>query len=165
MNSKTFWVVAIVTTILFLDQATKVLIVQSLALHESVPVFESFFHLTHVRNTGAAFSLLARAPESFRQPFFLVTTVLAVTALLFFLRNVDEADKWTIAAIAGILGGAVGNFIDRVLYGEVVDFLLVHWGGYYWPAFNVADSCITIGVIGLLWGSFSTRHAGAENDR
>jgi signal peptidase II len=165
MNSKTFWVVAIVTVILFLDQATKVLIVQSLAMHESVPVFESFFHITHVRNTGAAFSLLAQAPESFRQPFFLVTTVLAVAALLFFLRNVDEADTWTIAAIAGILGGAIGNFIDRVLYGEVVDFLLLHWRGYYWPAFNVADSCITIGVIGLLWSSFRARRAEAENDQ
>lgn len=165
MNSKALWVVAIVTAILCSDQATKVLIVHSLALHESVPVFESFFHITHVRNTGAAFSLLAQAPESFRQPFFLVTTVLAVAALLFFLRNVDETDKWTITAIAGILGGALGNFIDRVLYGEVIDFLLVHWRGYYWPAFNIADSCITIGVIGLLWSSFRARHVEAENAR
>lgn len=165
MNSKTLWVVAIVTVILFLDQATKVLIMHSLAMYESVPVFESFFHITHVRNTGAAFSLLSQAPASFRQPFFLVTTVLAVAALLFFLRNVDEADKWTVVAIAGILGGAIGNFIDRVLYGEVVDFLLVHWRGYYWPAFNVADSCITVGVIGLLWGSFRTRSTQAEHGR
>ena len=93
MNTKTFWVVTIVTVILFLDQTTKVLIMHSLAIYESVPVFESFFHITHVRNTGAAFSLLAQAPASFRQPFFLVTTVLAVAALLFFLRNVDEKNS------------------------------------------------------------------------
>ena len=157
VSHKSLLTSATVATIVLLDQATKMLIVHWLALHESVPVFESFFHLTHARNTGAAFSLLAEAPASFRQPFFLVTTIIAVGALLFFLRNVEESASWTIVAIASILGGAIGNFIDRVLYGEVVDFLLVHWQGYYWPAFNVADSCITVGVGGLLWTSFKER--------
>ena len=158
MNRKALLASATVATIVLLDQATKMLIVYSLAMHESVPIFESFFHLTHERNTGAAFSLLAEAPVSFRQPFFLVTTLIAVVALLFFLRNVAATASWTIVAIAGILGGAIGNFIDRLLYGEVVDFLLVHWHGYYWPAFNVADSCITVGVLGLLWASFKGSH-------
>ena len=154
VNRKALLASVTVAIILLLDQATKILIVYSLAVHESIPVFESFFHLTHERNTGAAFSLLADAPASFRQPFFFVTTVIAVVALLFFLRSVAVTATWTIIAIAGILGGAIGNFIDRMLYGEVVDFLLVHWRGYYWPAFNVADSCITVGVFGLLWASF-----------
>jgi len=154
VNRKTLLASVTVATIILLDQATKMLIVYSLAVHESVPIFESFFHLTHERNTGAAFSLLAEAPASFRQPFFLVTTLIAVVALLFFLRSVAVTASWTIVAIAGILGGALGNFIDRMLYGEVVDFLLVHWRGYYWPAFNVADSCITVGVFGVLWASF-----------
>ena len=165
MNNKTLMVAAIVMVILLLDQATKVLITHTLAEHESVPVFASFFHITHARNTGAAFSILAQAPASFRQPFFFLTTLVAVTALLFFLKNVDGADTWTLTAIAGILGGAIGNFIDRMLYGEVVDFLLVHWRGYYWPAFNVADSCITVGVICLLWRSFTTPHKVGESDR
>lgn len=165
MNSKTLRVVVIVTSILVLDQATKTLITHLLAVHESVPVFDSFFHITHARNTGAAFSLLAQAPASFRQPFFIVMTIVAVTALLFFLRSADASDTWTITAIASILGGAIGNFIDRMLYGEVVDFLLVHWRGYYWPAFNVADSCITIGVIFLLWRSLKTPPTVEERDR
>lgn len=69
-----------------------------------------------------------------------------------------------LVAIAGILGGAIGNFIDRMLYGEVVDFLLVHWRGYYWPAFNVADSCITLGVLVLLWASFKENHKETPHD-
>lgn len=154
MRNKTQTVCLIVGAIVLLDQITKWLVVRTLAVHESVPVFESFFHLTHERNTGAAFSLFAQAPASFRQPFFLVMTLVAVAALSLFLRKVESSDKLTIVAVAGILGGAIGNFIDRIVYGEVTDFLLVHWQGYYWPAFNVADSCITVGVALLLWASF-----------
>jgi len=140
------------------------LVVHALDEHEAIPIFESFFHLTHERNTGAAFSLLAEAPASFRQPFFFVTTIIAVAALLFFLRSVSENATVMLVAIAGILGGAIGNFIDRMLYGEVVDFLLVHWRGYYWPAFNVADSCITLGVLVLLWASFKENHKETPHD-
>jgi len=165
MNNKLFMVVIIVTTILLFDQVTKVFITRWLAVHEVVPVFESFFHITHARNTGAAFSILAQAPASFRQPFFLLTTIVAVTVLLVFLRTIDASDIWAITAIAGILGGALGNFIDRMLYGEVVDFLLVHWRGYYWPAFNVADSCITVGVVCLLWRSFKASDKADKSDR
>lgn len=144
----------IVSVIVALDQTTKWVIAHTLALHESLTIIDSYFHITHERNTGAAFSLLAQAPASFRRPFFLLTTIVAVAALLLFLRKVEASDKLTIIAIAGIVGGAVGNFIDRILYGEVIDFILVHWHEYYWPAFNVADSCITIGVISLLAASF-----------
>lgn len=163
MNKKTTIVSLIVSIIVILDQITKWLIAQSLPVHDAVPVFESFFHLTHERNTGAAFSLLAQAPASFRQPFFLLTTTAAVVMLLIFLRKVEESDWLTIGAIGGILGGAIGNFIDRVLYGEVVDFLLVHWHGYYWPAFNVADSCITIGVVCMLVASFKSKQNSPLN--
>lgn len=163
MNKKTVLVSLIVSIIVILDQITKWLIAQSLPVHDAVPVFESFFHLTHERNTGAAFSLLAQAPASFRQPFFLLTTTVAVVMLLIFLRKVEESDWLTIGAIGGILGGAIGNFIDRVLYGEVVDFLLVHWRGYYWPAFNIADSCITVGVVCMLIASFKSNQNSPLN--
>jgi|SRR5215510_7368540 len=143
----------IVGTILVLDQATKALVAHTLALHESVPVIESFFHLTYERNTGAAFSLFAQTPAWFRQPFFLIMTSVAVVALILFLRQAEGKNRLLVVAIAAILGGAIGNFVDRILHGEVTDFLLFHWRGYYWPAFNVADSCITLGVIGLLWSS------------
>ncbi len=153
MRTKTLTVILIVGVILAFDQATKVLVSRTLVLHESVPVVESFFHLTHERNTGAAFSLFAQAPAWFRQPFFLLATVMAVVALVLFLRQTEDTNRLMVVAIAAILGGAAGNLIDRILYGEVVDFLLFHWRGYYWPAFNVADTCITLGVIGLLWAS------------
>jgi signal peptidase II len=122
-------------------------------------VIESFFHLTSERNTGAAFSLFAQAPAWFRQPFFLTATGVAIVALLLFLRQTDGTNRLMVVAIAAVLGGAVGNLIDRILYGEVIDFLLFHWRGYYWPAFNVADSCITLGVIGLLWSSIQEHRA------
>jgi len=153
MRTKMRTVSLLVGIILTLDQATKALVSHTLALHESVPVIESFFHLTYERNTGAAFSLFAQTPAWFRQPFFLITTSVAVVALILFLRQTAETNRLMVIAIAAVLGGAVGNLVDRVLYGEVTDFLLFHWRGYYWHAFNVADSCITLGVLGLLWSS------------
>jgi signal peptidase II len=153
MRTKMRTVSLIVGIILALDQATKALVSHTLALHESVPVIESFFHLTYERNTGAAFSLFAQTPAWFRQPFFLIMTSVAVVALILFLRQTEGTNRLLVVAIAAVLGGAVGNLVDRILYGEVTDFLLFHWHGYYWPAFNVADSCITLGVLGLLWSS------------
>lgn len=143
--------------ILLLDQATKVLVAQTIALNERIPVIPSFFDLTHLRNPGAAFSLFAQAPEWFRQPFFFLVTGIAIVALSLFLYRVKEEGLLITVAVSGILAGAIGNLIDRIMYGEVIDFLLFYWSNgteYHWPAFNVADSCITLGVIGLLWTSF-----------
>ena len=164
MGRKTVFVGSIVGVIVALDQVTKWLIARTLALHESITVIDSYFHITHERNTGAAFSLLAQAPASFRQPFFLLTTIVAMAALLVFLRKVEDSDRMTLAAVASILGGALGNFIDRVWHGEVIDFLLVHWHAYYWPAFNVADSCITVGVISLFVASFRENKKAVYGD-
>ena len=165
MQTKMRTVSLIVALILVLDQITKVLISHLLVLHESIPVMESFFHLTYERNTGAAFSLFAQAPAWFRQPFFLILTGVAIVALIQFLRQTDGTNRPLVVAIAAVLGGAVGNLIDRILYGEVIDFLLFHWRGYYWPAFNVADSCITLGVIGLLWSSIQDHRAEKKYGR
>lgn len=154
MNNRMLLVVGIVGGILFLDQLTKTLIAQSLEIGQRIPVIASFFDLTHMRNPGAAFSFLAHAPESFRQPFFLIATGVAITALLFFILYAKDERLLLVVAAASILGGAIGNLIDRLLYGEVIDFLLFYWRDWSWPAFNVADSCITLGVIGLLWASW-----------
>jgi len=147
-------VTVIVGVILFFDQLTKTLITQSLEIGDRIPVVTAFFDLTHMRNPGAAFSFLAHAPEWFRQPFFFIATGIAVTALIFFIVYAKEEGLLLIVAASSILGGAIGNLIDRLLYGEVIDFLLLYWGDWSWPAFNVADSCITLGVIGLLWTSW-----------
>ena len=134
------------------DQATKALVERTLVLHETIPV-TPFFALSYVRNTGAAFGVLAAAPVGVRLPLFLAVTVVATAAVLSYLRRTPADQRWRVAALGAILGGALGNLLDRVRYGEVVDFLDLHWGGLHWPAFNVADAAITVGVAIVLLAS------------
>jgi signal peptidase II len=131
--------------VVILDQVTKALVARTLVEGERIPL-ASFFSLTYTRNTGAAFGLLAATPTSFRLPLFLVVTAVAAFALLGYLRNARPSERWLVGALGAILGGATGNLICRVRYGEVIDFLDAHWGELHWPAFNVADSAITVGV-------------------
>jgi signal peptidase II len=163
VSTRTQIIIAVVLGIVLLDQATKILVAQTIPLYERIPVVPSFFDLTHLRNPGAAFSLFAQAPEWFRQPFFLVVTGIAIVALSVFLHHAKEEGLLLTIAVSGVLAGAIGNLIDRIVYGEVIDFLLVYWGDYHWPAFNVADACITLGVIGLLWTSFRAPSAPASS--
>ena len=134
------------------DQATKAVIERTLVLHETIPV-TPFFALSYVRNTGAAFGVLAAAPVGVRLPLFLAVTVVATAAVLSYLRRTPADQRWRVAALGAIPGGALGNLLDRVRYGEVVDFLDLHWGGLHWPAFNVADAAITVGVAIVLLAS------------
>ncbi|MEP6887309.1 MAG: signal peptidase II [Nitrospirales bacterium] len=133
-----------------LDQVSKVQIMQTMRLHESIPVFPEFFSLTYIRNPGAAFGLLASSGQAFRLIFFGVTSVFALGLLgmIFFrLRHDDWVGQLSIAAI---LGGAIGNLLDRARFGEVIDFLDFYIHGYHWPAFNVADAAISVGVFFLI---------------
>lgn len=153
----------VVGTIIVLDQLTKYLIDSSMRLYQSEELIDGFLALTYVRNTGAAFGLLANAPAWFRQPFFYLTTGVALVILGLFLRRLEEHERLARLSIVAIAGGAVGNLIDRIRFGYVIDFLDVSWRGYHWPTFNVADSCITLGVLGLLWSSVwgtASRHGG-----
>jgi signal peptidase II len=133
--------------ILIADQFTKVLILGAYQLGDST-VVTSFFNIVRVHNTGAAFSFLASA-GGWQRWFF---TALGVSAALFILwmLKAHSGQRLFSFALACILGGAVGNVIDRVLYGYVVDFLDFHWRGMHFPAFNIADSAITIGAIALI---------------
>ncbi len=135
-------------SILLLDQATKLYIDSAFRLHESVTVLENFFHITYVRNKGAAFGIFA--DSAFRIPFFITISIIAVGGLLWYYRKLTPEQKWLQYGVSLILSGAVGNLIDRVRFGEVIDFLDVHWYRHHWPAFNVADSAITIGVAILI---------------
>ena len=148
-------VVGLATVIVVLDQVTKIAVVRDLAMYARVAVIPGFFDLTYVRNTGAAFSLMADQPAAFRVPFFLFVSSAAALALLWFIRSTPREDRVTLIAAALVLGGAVGNLIDRVLYGSVIDFLLVYWRDWHWPAFNVADSAITVGVVVLMLRSLT----------
>ncbi|MEW6542633.1 MAG: signal peptidase II [Nitrospirota bacterium] len=133
-----------------LDQVTKVQIMQTMRLHESIPIVPGFFSLTYIRNPGAAFGILASSSNGFRLFFFACTSLFALGLLgtIFFrLRQDDWIGR---LSIAGILGGAIGNFLDRLRFGEVIDFLDFYVGTYHWPAFNVADSAISVGVCFLI---------------
>ena len=141
---------------LALDQISKTWIVGTLTFSDRVSVIEGFFYLTHVRNPGAAFSLFAEAPVEIRAPFFIVTTLIAIGMILSFFRKLSPGDRLSALALGLILGGAVGNLLDRLIYGAVVDFLRLQlWVGYSWPDFNVADSSIVIGVALLVLELFA----------
>jgi signal peptidase II len=140
------WLSALVVV---LDQITKVLATAHLVLHEPVAVVP-FFDLTLTHNTGAAFSFLSQAGGW--QRWFFVGVALAVsTALVTWLTRVPPGDRRVAGGLALVLGGALGNLVDRLALGYVVDFIDLHYGGWHWPAFNLADSAISVGVALLLW--------------
>jgi signal peptidase II len=137
-----FFLVAFCSMVL--DQLTKVYIHRSMQLFQSIPVIDNLFSITYVRNKGAAFSFLANT--SWRLPFFILVTIIAIIAILVSLGKMRNEQRLAVTSLGLIFSGAVGNLIDRVRMGEVIDFLDVYWRTYHWPAFNVADSAICVGV-------------------
>lgn len=143
-----------------IDQYTKMIVHASFDLGESVRVIDGFFNFTYVRNTGAAFGIFGQSHELFRQIFFLSVPPIAVSIIVFFLYNLPSTEKLEIYALSIISGGAVGNYIDRIRFGYVIDFLDFHINNAYsWPAFNVADSAIVIGVAILTYLMFRNKPA------
>lgn len=129
---------------LIVDIITKNIIKATMELYSSIPVIDGFFNIEYVLNPGAAFSFLHDMNESYRQLFFVTVTIIAIFIILYIFSQ--EKSKISIAGFALILSGAAGNLIDRIYIGKVVDFLDFYYSTYHFPAFNVADSCITIGV-------------------
>lgn len=129
---------------LVVDQATKLYVDRVMALHQSIPVVDGFFSFTYLRNRGAAFSFLSDA--SWRLPFFILVSLVAGIVILVAMKKMREDQKIAQIALAMIFSGAFGNLIDRIRLGEVIDFLDVYWKTHHWPAFNVADSLICVGV-------------------
>lgn len=151
--------------IILLDQWTKHLVIQKIPMGSSIPVIDGFFDMVHFRNRGVAFSMFDGLQDAGHQWFFYAVTLIATVALLGLYRNTASNDRKMQIPLAAILGGALGNFIDRLRLGEVVDFLYFHWrhevadfdflGRHFrfllaWPAFNVADAAITCGAIFLV---------------
>jgi signal peptidase II len=147
LNKKHLTLGGIVVLIVLIDQITKLYVDASMRLHESIPVIAGFFSITHVRNPGAAFGFLADASPFFRSVFFVVVTILAMILILHYIWKSREGERLLTYGLSLILAGAVGNLIDRVRLGEVIDFLDVYIGAYHWPAFNVADSAISVGAV------------------
>jgi signal peptidase II len=132
---------------IIIDQLSKIFIDRSMKLFDSIPIMENFFHITYVRNRGAAFSFLSHA--SWRLPFFITVSFIAAIVIVVAFRKLRDNQKCAQIALALIFSGAVGNLIDRIRLGEVIDFLDAHWYRHHWPAFNVADSLICVGVFFL----------------
>ncbi len=132
------------------DQASKIWVDTHLTFADRVPVIDGFFYITHVRNPGAAFSSFVSMEPRLRMAFFVTVAVVAIGIIFSFYRKLAPRDRLSALALGLILGGALGNLSDRLMRGEVVDFLRFHlWTGYSWPDFNFADSFIVVGV-GLL---------------
>ena len=138
--------------VLIVDQASKVTVASSMHLYESIALVPSF-QLTYVHNPGAAFSFLSDAGGWQRWFFIALSSVVSVLISIWLVR-LPAALRWQATGLALVLGGAVGNLVDRVLYGYVIDFLDVYYRSWHWPAFNVADAAITIGAVILLVDSF-----------
>ncbi len=138
---------AIALSIVVLDQASKFAIAHAMRLGQTIPLIPDFFDIAFVMNPGAAFGIMASRSSSFRSPFFMLVSVLAIGLIVYYYhRFLHEPTRLPSGALGLILGGAVGNLIDRMRFGMVIDFLDFHVAGYHWPAFNVADAAISIGV-------------------
>ena len=135
-----------------LDQVSKLVVVSSMQLYQSIPI-TSFFKLTYVRNTGAAFSFLSEA-GGWQRWFFAGLAIIISMVIAVWLTRLKQHETVLAVALSLVLGGAIGNLIDRLAYGYVIDFLDVYYGSWHWPAFNIADSAITLGVVLMLLESF-----------
>lgn len=150
MNSsvkKAVTFLSVLISVLIVDQWTKHLIHSKWRWGESLVLIQDFFALTYVRNMGAAFGFLNSAPAAFRDRFFLAVPILAIITISYFLWKLPVKERATFFALSLIFSGALGNLIDRLRFGYVIDFLDAHYKEvYHWPVFNVADSVIVVGV-------------------
>lgn len=137
--------------IVILDQVTKALVAKNLVLHETIPIISGFFNLTHIMNPGGAFGLFAEHSPEIRKFFFLFVSSLVALIILWFYKKTANTHRVLSFGLAAIFAGAVGNLIDRFRFGKVVDFLDFYVGPFHWPAFNIADSAITIGMVVFIY--------------
>lgn len=131
--------------VLIVDQGTKWLVVKKMSLYESITIIDQFFYLTSHRNRGAAFGILQN-----QRWLFIVITFVVIGIIVYYLWKLKDKQPWLSMAFSLILGGSIGNLIDRIRTGEVVDFFHFQFGSYHYPIFNVADSAIVIGVVILM---------------
>lgn len=150
---------SLAAVVVVLDQITKLQIQKHLTLFTSVEVIPGFFNLVHTLNRGAAFGFLNNPDTSWQTYFFMGATALAVMIIVNLLSKASPGDKLLIVALGLILGGAIGNLIDRMRTGEVIDFLDFAIGSYHWPAFNVADIAISCGSLALIFSFYVRRKA------
>ena len=130
------------------------MVASHIPLHFSVRVVDGLFNLTHIRNPGVAFGLFAQSAVEYKVYFFIAISSVAIGAIMVIFHQTPNTKKAALYGLILIFSGAIGNLIDRVIYKEVIDFLDFYYRGHHWPAFNVADSCITVGVAYMFYDLF-----------
>lgn len=143
--------------VVLLDQWTKRLVNERLPLYDDHEVVSGFLSLQHVRNTGAVFGLLQHTEIPGKAILFSILSAMALVALAYYARTIPTEERIARVALALVLGGAVGNLIDRLRLGYVIDFVKMYYGTYVWPNYNVADAAITTGLVLLIIDSFRRR--------
>ncbi len=141
MDKKYVVIISVGFFIVFSDQLTKFLIKQNFQLNQSIPIIKNILHLTYVTNTGSAFGLFKELNW-----FFVLFSVIVIIAIFYYIKNIIKNEKFLQLAVGLLLGGTIGNLIDRIAYGAVIDFIDFR----IWPVFNIADSAVTIGIIILI---------------
>ena len=144
-------------SVIIADQVTKWFAAFHLRPHHSVEVIPGFFNLTLVRNNGMAFGFMSGETSAYRAIFLSALSLAALALILFYVSRIPLTHRWMHIGLSMIFGGAVGNIIDRVRHQYVIDFLDFYWQKFSWPAFNIADSCISVGMGLLLLGYFFHR--------
>lgn len=137
--------------VVLLDQVTKLLILKHIMLHDTLTVIPGFLNITHIRNSGVAFGIFSRQSSNLKQLLLMSASLAAVCLIFYFYHKSVHTSRVMMTAFALIFGGAVGNLIDRLRLGQVIDFIDVYLGDMHWPSFNVADSAISIGVVVLMY--------------
>ena len=139
-------------TVVAADQMTKLVVRAYLLPHQGLTVIKGVLNLVYVRNPGGAFGFFSKEDPSATLPFFVLASIATAVLIVYFYGRLASHSLWYRYALSFILGGAAGNLMDRVRDGKVLDFIDLHLGNYHWPAFNVADACITAGAIMFLLG-------------
>lgn len=164
MKSKLIYLISISSLVIAFDQITKLLVHTRFQLHESMTVIPNYFNITYVRNFGAAFGILAQTPPAFREVFFLAMPPFACLLVLYIIWGLKETQTLQTIALSFVFGGAIGNYLDRLKYKYVVDFIDFHYHNKQtWPAFNIADVAIVGGVSALIYLIFIERKAEENN--
>jgi len=143
--------------IVLADQAAKWVVIERLPLYEDLPLISGLLSLQHVRNSGAVFGFLSGADIPGKPYLFALLSAVALAALTYYARTIPREERFPRFALSLVIGGAIGNLIDRVRFGYVVDFVKMYWGTHVWPNYNVADSAISIGLVLLVIDSFRPR--------
>jgi signal peptidase II len=174
MLKKNKILLCVAPAIFLLDQATKLAVLSNVGLGERIPVVKNFFDIVHFRNPGAAFGMFSGMSAPYREPFFYIVAVFAVVLLIVIFRSFKPEERCMPFAVSLVFGGMAGNLVDRMRFGNVVDFLSFHWrnsvadftvlGHHFnfrleWPAFNVADSAITVAMFLFIYSAFNVKEA------